>query len=43
VCEVADGAVVGSAVVTRMLEGAGPDGVAGLVSEFRAALDAAHG
>ena len=42
VCEVADGAVVGSAVVTRMLEGAGPDGVAGLVAEFRAALDAAH-
>jgi len=42
VCEVADGAVVGSAVVTRMLEGAGPEGVAGLVSEFRAALDAAH-
>ena len=42
VAEVADGAVVGSAVVTRMLEGAGPDGVAGLVAEFRAALDAAH-
>ncbi len=42
VCEVADGAVVGSAVVTRMLEGAGPEGVAGLVSEFRAALDEAH-
>ncbi len=43
VCEVADGAVVGSAVVTRMLEGAGPEGVAALVAEFRAALDAAHG
>ena len=42
VCEVADGAVVGSAIVTRMLEGAGPDGVASLVAEFRAALDAAH-
>ena len=42
VSEVADGAVVGSAIVTRMLEGAGPDGVAGLVAEFRAALDAAH-
>lgn len=42
VCEVADGAVVGSAIVTRMLQGAGPDGVAGLVAEFRAALDAAH-
>ncbi len=43
VCEVADGAVVGSAIVTRMLEGAGPEGVAGLVADFRAALDAAHG
>ena len=42
VCEVADGAVVGSAIVTRMLEGAGPEGVAGLVADFRAALDAAH-
>ena len=43
VCEVADGAVVGSAIVTRMLDGGGPEGVAELVSEFRAALDAAHG
>ena len=42
VCTTADGAVVGSAVVTRMLDGAGPDGVAGLVAEFRAALDQAH-
>ncbi len=42
VCEVADGAVVGSAIVTRMLEGAGPEGVAALVAEFRSALDAAH-
>ncbi len=42
VCEVADGAVVGSAIVTRMLDGGGPEGVAELVSEFRAALDAAH-
>ena len=42
VCEVADGAVVGSAIVTRMLDGAGPEGVAELVSEFRAALDTAH-
>ena len=42
VCEVADGAVVGSAIVTRMLEGAGPEGVAALVAEFRAALDGAH-
>lgn len=42
VCEAADGAVVGSAVVSRMLAGAGPDGVAELVSQFRSALDAAH-
>ena len=42
VCKVADGAVVGSAIVTRMLDGGGPEGVAELVSEFRAALDTAH-
>ncbi len=42
VCEVADGAIVGSAVVARMLDGAGPDGVAELVADFRAALDSAH-
>ena len=40
VSEVADGVVVGSAIVQRMLDGAGPDGVAELVAEFRAALDA---
>ena len=40
VCEVADGVAVGSAVVQRMLDGAGPEGVAELVAEFRAALDA---
>jgi tryptophan synthase alpha chain len=34
-----DGVVVGSAVVQRMLDGAGPAGVGELVSEFRAALD----
>jgi len=39
VCEAADGAVVGSAMVARMLAGAGPEGVAELISEFRAALD----
>ena len=43
VCEVADGVVIGSAVVTRMLDGSGPEGVAELVADFRAALDAAHG
>jgi tryptophan synthase alpha chain len=38
-CRVADGVVVGSAIVQRMVDGAGPDGVAALVAEFRAALD----
>jgi tryptophan synthase alpha chain len=40
VSRVADGVVVGSAFVHRMLDGSGPDGAAQLVSEFRAALDA---
>ena len=40
VSRVADGAVVGSAIVQRMLDGAGPEGVAELVASFRAALDA---
>jgi tryptophan synthase alpha chain len=39
VCRVADGVVVGSAFVHRMLDGSGPDGAAELVSEFREALD----
>jgi tryptophan synthase alpha chain len=38
-CEVADGVVVGSAIVQRMLDGGGPDGVATLVHEFRTAID----
>jgi tryptophan synthase alpha chain len=40
VSAVADGVVVGSAIVQRMLDGAGPEGVAELVNEFRVALDA---
>lgn len=40
VCEVADGVVVGSAFVRRMLETGSPDAVGELVAEFRAALDA---
>lgn len=40
VSRIADGVVVGSAVVQRMLDGGGPEGVAELVAEFRAALDA---
>ena len=40
VCEVADGVVVGSALVRRLLEGAGPEGAADFVGSLRAALDA---
>lgn len=41
VSTVSDGVVVGSAIVNRMLAGAGPEGVGELVAEFRTALDAA--
>ncbi len=40
VCEVADGVVVGSALVRRLLEGEGPDGAASFVGALRHALDA---
>jgi tryptophan synthase alpha chain len=39
VCAVADGVVVGSALVRRLLDGAGPEGAAAFVGELRAALD----
>jgi tryptophan synthase alpha chain len=39
VSTVSDGVVVGSAIVDRMLSGAGPEGVGALVREFRTALD----
>lgn len=39
VCRVADGAVVGSAIVQRVVDGAGPEGVHELVASFRRALD----
>jgi tryptophan synthase alpha chain len=39
VCEVADGAVVGSALVRRLLEGQGPEGAAKFVASLRHALD----
>lgn len=39
VCEVADGVVVGSAIVRRALETGSPAAVAELVAEFRDALD----
>jgi tryptophan synthase alpha chain len=39
ICQVADGVVVGSALVRRLLEGEGPDGAASFVGSLRAALD----
>lgn len=39
VCEVADGVVVGSAIVRRLLSGEGAEGVARLVADIRSALD----
>ncbi len=40
VCEVADGVIVGSALVRRLLEGGGSDGAAEFVGSLRRALDA---
>jgi tryptophan synthase alpha chain len=39
VCRVADGVIVGSALVRRLLEGQGPEGAAAFVSSLREALD----
>ena len=39
VCAVADGAVVGSALVRRLLDGGGPAGAAAFVASLRAGLD----
>jgi tryptophan synthase alpha chain len=39
VCEVADGVVVGSALVRRLLEGGGPEGAAQFVGALRRAID----
>jgi len=39
VCEVADGVVVGSALVRRLLDGAGPDGAGEFLAELRAGVD----
>jgi len=39
-CTVADGVVVGSALVRRLLDGEGPEGAAAFVATLRAALDA---
>jgi tryptophan synthase alpha chain len=40
VSQVADGCVVGTAIVRRLIEGRGAEGVGELVGELRAALDA---
>jgi tryptophan synthase alpha chain len=42
VCSEADGVIVGSALVRRLLEGAGPDGAADFVAELRTGLDVAY-
>ncbi len=39
VCEVADGAVIGSALVRRLLDGEGPAGAGRFIASVRAALD----
>ena len=41
VCAEADGVVVGSALVRRLIDGAGPDGAAQFVAELRDGLDSA--
>ncbi len=40
-CREADGVVVGSALVRRILDGAGPEGAAAFVAELRSGLDGA--
>ncbi|MGB3413021.1 MAG: tryptophan synthase subunit alpha [Microthrixaceae bacterium] len=40
VCEEADGVIVGSAIVRRVLETGSPEAVGELIGEFRAAIDA---
>ena len=41
VCAAADGVAIGSALVRRLLDGAGPNGAAAFVAEVRAGLDGA--
>jgi tryptophan synthase alpha chain len=41
VCRVADGVIVGSALVRRLLDGAGPEGAAEFLGELRAGVDGA--
>src|SRR4051812_11048798 len=39
ICQEADGVVVGSALIRRLLDGAGPEGAATFISELREGLD----
>jgi tryptophan synthase alpha chain len=39
VCTVADGVIVGSALIRRLLDGGGPEGAAAFIGELRAGLD----
>jgi tryptophan synthase alpha chain len=39
ICEVADGIVVGSALVRRLVEGEGPEGAAAFIGSLRSAID----
>jgi tryptophan synthase alpha chain len=39
VCHEADGVIVGSALIRRLLDGGGPDGAAEFVGELREGLD----
>jgi tryptophan synthase alpha chain len=39
VCQQADGVIVGSALIRRLLDGGGPDGAAAFVAELRKGLD----
>lgn len=40
-CQVADGVIIGSTVVRRLVEGPGPDAVRELIAQYRATLDEA--
>jgi tryptophan synthase alpha chain len=40
ICATADGVVIGSALIRRLLEGEGPDGAATFIAGIRAGLDA---
>jgi tryptophan synthase alpha chain len=42
VCSIADGVVIGSALMRRVLEGEGPEGAGSFIAEVRAALDAEY-